>query len=49
LNPIIEALSSQYTSFYGNVAPIQENFVLGSLTSPAPAPKEDDFDENLPF
>jgi hypothetical protein len=49
LNPLIEALSSQYTSFYGNVAPIQENFVLGSLSAPAPEPRADDFDENLPF
>jgi hypothetical protein len=48
LNPIIEALSSQYTSFYGNIAPIQENFVLGPVNT-TPPPKEDDFDENLPF
>lgn len=48
LNPIIEALNSQYTSFYGNVAPIQETFVFAPLNS-EPAQETDNFDDNLPF
>ena len=48
LNPIIEALNSQYTSFYGNVAPIQENFIYAPVNA-IPLPQANDFDDNLPF
>jgi hypothetical protein len=47
LNPIIDALSNPYTSFYKNMAPIQEQLVFGEVEIVKEEPKEDY--NQLPF